>query len=198
MMAKFGLASLWAATFVFLVVASNVLTAEYGLVFGFVAAGTFTAGLVLAVRDAVRETAGIWWSLACIAAGCAVSAVMATPALALASGAAFALSELADTAVYEPLRKRGKVRALAWSNLVGSVVDSVLFLWLAGFPLWPAVAGQVGVKWAVAVALPLAAVGVVRAVLRRRNPRHEGCDDHCIYCCACAACTLDRTRVVEA
>jgi queuosine precursor transporter len=162
-----------ALTFVGLVVASNILTAEYGLLFGFVAAGTFTAGLVLAARDAVRETAGVWWSLGCIAAGCAVSAVMAGPALALASGAAFALSELADTAVYEPLRKRGRVTALAWSNLVGSVVDSVLFLWLAGFPLWPAVAGQVGVKWVVAVGLPLAAVGVARAVLRNRV-RAEG------------------------
>lgn len=161
-------AVVWSLTFVALVVASNVLTAEYGLLLGFVAAGTFTAGLVLAARDAVRETAGVWWALVCIAAGCAVSAVMAGPALALASGAAFALSELADTAVYEPLRRRSKTTALAWSNLVGSAVDSVLFLWLAGFPLWPGVVGQVGIKWAVAVALPLLAVGVWRALLRNR------------------------------
>jgi uncharacterized PurR-regulated membrane protein YhhQ (DUF165 family) len=160
------LAAAAATAFVGLVVASNVLTARYGLILNTVAAGTFTAGLVLAARDAVRETAGIAWSLACIAAGVAVSAVMAGPVLALASGAAFAVSELADTAVYEPLRRRGRVTALAWSNLVGSVVDSLLFLWLAGFPLWPALAGQVGVKWAVAVALPLLAWGVARAVLR--------------------------------
>ena len=162
-----------AAAFVSLAVASNWLTAEYGLIAGFVTAGTFTAGLVLAARDAVRETAGVWASLACIAVGVAVSAVMAGPVLALASGTAFALSELADTAVYEPLRRHGKVRALAWSNLVGSVVDSVAFLALAGFPLWPALAGQVGVKWLMAVGLPLIAMGVARAVLRDRL-RPEG------------------------
>jgi uncharacterized PurR-regulated membrane protein YhhQ (DUF165 family) len=162
-----------ALTFVGLVVASNWLTAEYGLIGGFVTAGTFTAGLVLAARDAVRETAGVWASLACIAAGVAISTVMAGPVLALASGVAFAVSELADTAVYEPLRRSSRIRALAASNLVGSVVDSVLFLTLAGFPLWPAVAGQVAVKWAVCVALPLLAIGGARAVLRHRL-RPEG------------------------
>jgi uncharacterized PurR-regulated membrane protein YhhQ (DUF165 family) len=162
-----------ASAFVGLVVASNWLTAEYGMVAGLVTAGTFTAGLVLAARDAVRETAGMWAALGCVAIGVALSAVMAGPQLALASGAAFALSELADTAVYEPLRRRGRARALAWSNAVGSVVDSVLFLALAGFPIWPAVVGQVGVKWVMAVALPLIVVGVARAVLRHRL-RPEG------------------------
>lgn len=167
------LTTLSAATFVLLVVSSNWLTSEFGLVGGFVTAGTFTAGLTLVARDAVREVAGVWVSLACVAAGVAISAWMAGPALALASGVAFAASELADTAVYEPLRRRSRTRALAWSNLVGSVVDSALFLALAGFPIWPAVAGQIIVKWAVCVALPLLALGVARAVLRNRL-RPEG------------------------
>ena len=168
-MARRGVTVLWCSLFVVVVASANWLTATYGLIGGWVAAGTFTAGLALAVRDAVRETAGIGASVACIAVGAAVSAVMAGPVLALASGAAFGLSELADTVVYEPLRRRGRVRALAWSNLVGSVVDSVLFLTLAGFPVWPAVLGQVAVKWAVCVALPVAVWGVVsRAVLRDR------------------------------
>lgn len=157
-----------AVAFVALVVASNVLTARFGLVGGFVAAGTFTAGLVLAARDVVREGGGLWAALACVAAGGAVSAVMAGPALAVASAAAFLLSELVDTAVYEPLRRRGRLRALAWSNVAGAVVDSVLFLWLAGFPVWPAVAGQVAVKWLVAVAVPVLIVGAGRALLRDR------------------------------
>jgi uncharacterized PurR-regulated membrane protein YhhQ (DUF165 family) len=160
-------------TFIGLVVASNWLTARYGLIGGFVTAGTFTAGLVLAARDAVRETAGVWASLGCVAAGAAASIVMSSPALALASGIAFGLSEVADTLVYEPLRRRSRTRALAWSNLVGSVVDSLLFLTIAGFPVWPAVVGQVAVKWAVCVALPLLAIGGARAVLRYRL-RPEG------------------------
>lgn len=162
------------ASFVALVVASNWLTAEYGLIGGFVTAGTFTAGLVLAARDAVRETAGIWAAFACIAVGVAISAVMAGPQLALASGVAFALSELADTAIYEPLRRRSRTRALAWSNLIGSVVDSVAFLALAGFPLWPAIVGQVGVKWVMAVGLPLLIVGVLRVSVLRHRVRTQG------------------------
>ena len=162
------LAGASAIAFVALVVTSNWLTARYGLVGGLVAAGTFTAGLVLAARDVVRETAGIWASLGCVAAGVGISAVMAGPQLALASGAAFALSELVDAAIYEPLRRHSRTKALAWSNLVGSVVDSVLFLTLAGIPLWPAVLGQVAVKLAMCVVLPLIVLGVARAVLRNR------------------------------
>lgn len=157
-----------AVAFIGLVVASNVLTDRYGLVWGVVAAGTFTAGLVLAARDAVREVAGLWAALGCVAVGALASWWLTVPALALASGVAFAVSELADTIVYEPLRRRGKARALAVSNVVGAVVDSLLFLWLAGFPLWPALPWQVGVKWAMAVALPLLALGVAHALLR--NP----------------------------
>jgi uncharacterized PurR-regulated membrane protein YhhQ (DUF165 family) len=161
-------ATVAAGVFVGLVVASNWLTARFGLVGGLVTAGTFTAGLTLAARDAVREYAGIWLALGCVAAGAALSGVMAGPALAIASGAAFAFSELVDTAVYEPLRRRSRTRALAWSNLIGSVVDSVLFLTLAGLPLWPPVLAQVAVKWAMCVALPLLVVGVSHAVFRDR------------------------------
>jgi len=157
-----------AGAFVALVVASNWLTAQYGVIGGFVTAGTFTAGLVLAARDAVREHAGTLTALACITAGAAASMSMAGPRLAVASGAAFGLSELADTLVYEPLRRKSRTWALVWSNVVGSVVDSALFLALAGFVLWPAVAGQVAVKWAVGVGLPVLLLGVARAVLRDR------------------------------
>jgi uncharacterized PurR-regulated membrane protein YhhQ (DUF165 family) len=172
-MKRTALAVASAAAFIGLVVASNWLTARYGLIGGFVTAGTFTAGLVLAARDAVRETAGVWAALGCVAVGAALSAFMSTPALALASGVAFALSEVADTLVYEPLRRRSRTRALAWSNLVGSVVDSLLFLTIAGFPVWPSVVGQVAVKWAMCVALPLLVIGGAHAVLRYRV-RPEG------------------------
>ena len=51
--------------------------------------------------------------------------------LAFASGLAFLFSEFADYAVYSPLRKTGKVIALIASNIVGLVLDSILFLYLA-------------------------------------------------------------------
>lgn len=161
-------AALSAAVFVALVVASNLLTATYGMVLGITTAGTATAGLVLVARDAVRETVGLWWSFACVAAGAGISYFMAGPALALASGAAFAIAECFDAFVYEPLRARGRVKALAWSNVVGAVADSVAFLAIAGFPMWPGIVGQVVTKWLFAVVLPLLILWGARAVLRDR------------------------------
>jgi queuosine precursor transporter len=96
------------------------------------------------------------------------SAVMAGPRLALASATAFVLSELADLIVYQPLRRRGWLRAVIASNAVGAPVDTILFLALAGFPIWAAVPGQLLAKaTATPVALVLAA-RAARAVLRHR------------------------------
>lgn len=155
-----------ALLFVGLVVAANWMTARYGMVAGLVTAGTFAAGLVLLVRDWLQEAGGRWWVIGAIAAGALISVWMSSPALALASGAAFAVSELADFAVYTPLRQRSKAAAMVASNSVGAVVDSLLFLWLAGFPL-----AQWGTQSAVKVAVTLPfilAVVVGHAVLRNR------------------------------
>ncbi|WP_433078951.1 VUT family protein [Dactylosporangium sp. CA-052675] len=152
--------------FVVLVVAANWLTATFGVVAGLVTAGTFAAGLVLLVRDWLQEVGGRWWVVAAIAAGALISVWMSSPALALASGVAFAVSELADFAVYTPLRRRTLAGSMALSNTVGAVVDSLLFLSLAGFPptQW---ATQSVIK--VAVTLPFIAVVVIgNAVLRNR------------------------------
>ena len=96
------------AGFVATVVAANALTATFGLIpvgFGLTAtAGTFAAGLTLLARDWVHHTAGRAAVLACIAAGALLSAGLAGPRLALASAAAFGLSELADLLVYQRLR----------------------------------------------------------------------------------------------
>lgn len=156
-----------AAVFVALVVAANWLTARYGMVLDLVTAGTFAAGLVLLVRDWLHEVAGRGWLYACIGIGAVVSVWMSSPALAVASGVAFVVSEFSDFAVYEPLRKRSLAGSMALSNTVGALVDSLLFLTLAGFPLaqwWT----QSAVK--VAVTLPfIAAIVAVRAVRRARG-----------------------------
>lgn len=47
------------------------------------------------------------------------------------SGSAFLLSELADMAVYQPLYRKRFLTAMAASSVVGAMVDSALFLWLA-------------------------------------------------------------------
>ena len=158
------------------VLAANLLTAWYGLVpvgFGLAAtAGTYAAGLCLLARDWVHDTAGRRAVLAAIAAGGLASAALAGPQLAVASASAFVVSELADLAVYQPLRRRGFIRAALASNAVGAPVDTILFLSLAGFPIWAALPGQLLAK-TTATVIPVAAVLGVRALLRHRL-RPEG------------------------
>ncbi|MBQ1164500.1 VUT family protein, partial [Streptomyces sp. A73] len=80
------------------------------------------------LRDLAREAAGRAALLAAIAVGAALSWVLATPELAVASTAAVALSETLDVAVYEPLRRRGLLVAVTASNAVGLLADSLVFL----------------------------------------------------------------------
>lgn len=95
-----------------------------------VPAGVAFAGLSFGLRDALQEDAGRTWVVLLIVAGSAVSAAF-SPTFAIASGVAFLVSELADMAVYSPLRGRHWSAAVVASNVVGSVVDSILFLLLA-------------------------------------------------------------------
>ena len=158
------------AAFVTVVVAANLTTSALGVVawLGIAAtAGTWLAGFAFVARDSVHDALGVRWVVVCILAGALVSAAF-SPSLALASAVAFLLSETADLVVYTPLRQRGYLRASLTSNATGSVVDSALFLTLAGFPLsllW----GQVAIKLATTTAFVLAVQGVRRAVLRQPN-----------------------------
>jgi uncharacterized PurR-regulated membrane protein YhhQ (DUF165 family) len=160
----------WRATltFVVVIVGANLLTAHYGLVawLGLTAtAGTWVAGFAFVARDHLHESGGPRWVAPAIVAGALISAAF-SPALALASGVAFLFSELADWSVYAPLRKQGRTRAALASNVVGAVVDTFLFLWIAGFPLDGA-ATQVLVKVGTTTAFVLG----VRLALRSQSVR---------------------------
>jgi len=113
--------------------------------------GVLMIGAALLFRDLVQRRFGAWWSLACVGAGTVLSFFVAPPSLAIASGAAFALSELADFAVFTPLYRRRLLTALALSCLAGAIVDSALFLWLA-FGSFEHIEGQIiGKVYAVAL-----------------------------------------------
>lgn len=160
----------WAAGLVGCVLAANVATARLGLVpagFGLlVPAGTWAAGLALALRDGLDRSGGLPWVLPTLAVGIGLSAWLAGPALAVASAAAFALGELADLGVFRQLRARSLPLAIGGSNLAGALVDTCVFLPLAGFAVTAAtVGGQLLVKagWVTGAAvLVLAAVRAVR------------------------------------
>lgn len=93
-------------------------------------AGVLFVGLSFTFRDLSQNRLGRWPIVVAIVVGAGLSAIL-SPALALASGVAFLCSELADLAVYTPLRERNFILAVGLSNTVGLVFDSVLFLWLA-------------------------------------------------------------------
>jgi len=170
------LAAAAVAGYIAAIAAANWATAHYGLTpvgFGLTAtAGTYAAGCALMLRNVVQDAHGRLVVALAILVGAALSAITATPALALASGVAFGVSELADMTVYTPLRRRGWARAVIPASLLGAVVDTFLFLSIAGFPVTaPGVAGQlVGKTWA--VWLPVAAVAVWRGVRRGAVPRN--------------------------
>jgi uncharacterized PurR-regulated membrane protein YhhQ (DUF165 family) len=142
----------WAlAGYIATIVAANMAITYIGLVpvgFGLMApAGVYCAGVAFTLRDVVQDTLGRRWTIAAILGGALLSAVLGGAALALASGIAFLISELADFAVYTPLRRRSWLAAALGSNVVGLVADSALFLWLA-FGSLDFLAGQiVGKTW---------------------------------------------------
>jgi uncharacterized PurR-regulated membrane protein YhhQ (DUF165 family) len=154
--------------FIAVVYLANWAIGEYGFVsvgFGLTApAGVFFAGVAFTARDLIHETLGRWWVLPAIAVGALLSASLDT-SLALASGMAFAASEAADFGVYTPLRQRGWLKAVAASNVVGLIVDSALFLYIA-FGSLDFIEGQIIAK----IYMTLIAVVILwggRAVLSR-------------------------------
>lgn len=114
--------------------------------------GVLWAGLALTVRDVVQRTLGFWWSWIAVVSGALLSALL-DPSLAIASGLAFFVAETLDLFVYTPLQRKNLYVAVAASNLVGLVVDSYVFLSIAGMPL-SLIAGMViGKTWMTIAAL---------------------------------------------
>ena len=127
--------------------------------------GVLMIGIALVLRDLVQRRLGIEFGIGAIIAGAAISAALAPPSLVLASAVAFLLSEFTDFAVYTPLARRRLVLAVLASSVIGLVVDSIVFLWLA-FGSLDFLAGQiVGKLWMVLLATPFV------AYLRRRDER---------------------------
>ena len=127
--------------------------------------GVMMAGVALVLRDLVQRRLGVAAASLAILVGAALSAWLAPPALVLASAVAFLLSEFADLAVYTPLARRGLVTAVVASGVVGLVVDSIVFLWLAFGSLEFLLGQVVGKAWMVLLSIPFV------AWLRRRDQR---------------------------
>lgn len=167
------------AAYVAAIVAANVATEHFGLVpvgFGLlVTAGTYAAGFALLARDFVHRFAGIWWVWIGIAFGIGLSWFLASPALALASAAAFGVAAVADMLVFIWLRPKGFISAAWWSNVVSAPLDTIVFLTIAGFPLtWQTFGGQMLGKLFWATAVPLFIYWVVQRAVLRQSVNTEG------------------------
>ena len=117
--------------------------------------GVLMIGLALVLRALVHERLGWRWALIAIVVGAALSGLVASPALVIASAVAFLLSEAVDMGVYTPLRNRQLVAAVLASGIAGALVDSAVFLYLA-FGSFDHLMGQVvGKVWMSALAVPV-------------------------------------------
>lgn len=101
-------------------------------------AGVFCIGGILVLRDWFQQLTTLWTSLALVYVAGIASYVAGTAfgwtslqKIALASLAAFSVSETLEAVVFTPLRRRSLTAGVAASSVVGNAVDSWLFLTLA-------------------------------------------------------------------
>ena len=112
--------------------------------------GVLAIGLAFVLRNFMQDLWGIKLTLVAMGASAILSALVAPPALAIASVAAFGLSEAADMAVYTPLKHKGLITALLLSCFAGAVIDSAVFLWIA-FGSFDYIVGEVIGKFYAAI-----------------------------------------------
>lgn len=172
-----------AAMFVGTVWLANWLVVKYGPVpvgFGLEApAGVYAAGLAFTLRDVVHRTLGRWFVGGAILVGCLLAYLVSDGAvpggytsIAVASAAAFLVSEFLDLVVFEFAWRRTLVGAVLASNVAGIVLDSVIFLTLA-FGSLTFLNGQiVGKFWMTLAALPV--VLLLRQCVGERRPLSNG------------------------
>lgn len=159
------------------IVASNWLIVRVGIPagpgvhltpvgFGLLApSGVWAAAVSFPARDVTQRLGGRWLGIAAILIGAAVSWKISDPHIAAASGITYLCSESADFAVYTPLQRRWFVPAVFASGCVAIVIDSALFLHLAGIYSAPALEGLIlGKFWVILAAVP------VTWALRNRGP----------------------------
>lgn len=147
---------------------ANWLVQHYGIVEVapglYAPAAVYVVGLAFVLRDFVQRFFGRSITAAIVLVGAALSYVVA-PDFALASGVAFAVSELADLIVFSIAERRSFWGAVLASNVVGIMLDSLVFLSIAFGSLaffWGQVVGK---AWMGVVGVLILAL--IRGAMRR-------------------------------
>jgi len=144
-----------------IVTASNILV-QYPIN-DFLTLGAFTYPVAFLVTDLCNRTLGAAKARQVVMAGflvaVALSILLATPRIALASGSAFLLAQLLDVTIFDRLRRAAWWRAPLLSSVVASALDTLLFFSLAfaGTEIpWVTLAlGDYAVKLAIALVMLL-------------------------------------------
>ncbi len=134
------------------VVASNFLVQfpVEGTVGGLVLAdlltwGAFTYPAAFLVTDLTNRRFGPAAARRVVYAGfvlaVALSVVLATPRLAVASGSAFLVAQLLDVTLFNRLRRAAWWKAPLVSSVIGSLVDTLIFFSIAFSPLFTGLLG---------------------------------------------------------
>ena len=131
------------------IITANILVHTFGIVkIGplMFPAGAVMIGLTFSFRDMVQQRYGKWqcWIWMFVASGITL---LFNPQLALASVSAFLIAEFIDWAIFTFTGGTFQ-RRLILSNLIGTPVDSFVFVTLAFGFYWPAIWGQTLIKFA--------------------------------------------------
>jgi uncharacterized PurR-regulated membrane protein YhhQ (DUF165 family) len=101
--------------------------------------GALSYPLAFLVTDTTNRLLGpavarrvVYWGFALAVV---LSALAATPRIAIASGTAFLFGQLLDIGIFNRLRRRSWWKAPAFSSLAGSAADTVIFFTLAFAPV---------------------------------------------------------------
>jgi uncharacterized PurR-regulated membrane protein YhhQ (DUF165 family) len=121
--------------------------------------GAITYPFSFLITDLANRYYGLRFARRLVYAGFLIALVLsayyATLRIALASGTAFLVAELADVHIFDRLRRRAWWQPPLVSTLVGSVLDTAVFFTLAfygtGMPWITLGLGDLGVKVALAV-----------------------------------------------
>lgn len=136
------------------IVVANVLVIQFGIVsIGplMFPAGAVMIGLTFSLRDFVQQRFGKWRCWYWTFAAAALSAVFSLD-VAVASATAFLVSEAVDWAVFTFTGGSFRRRVIL-SNLIGSPLDSTIFVALMFGWFWPAIIGQTVVKFTSSLAI---------------------------------------------
>jgi uncharacterized PurR-regulated membrane protein YhhQ (DUF165 family) len=100
--------------------------------------GAFSYPLAFLVTDVTNRLLGPEVARRVVYLGFAIAVVLsiwlAAPRIAIASGTAFLIGQLVDIGIFNALRNRSWWKAPAFSSLIGSTVDTLIFFALAFAP----------------------------------------------------------------